>query len=104
MNITNGPKGLMQIDSVKLFGIDFGRPLDLGWIRIESVSLYYYLFLFLVVFLVCCGLALYVTGCSVTRVRVSVHTDCYLVAVGCDGQHPSPQKEKQYIRLYIPVV
>ena len=49
VNITNGPKGLMQIDSVKLFGIDFGRPLDLGWIRIESVSLYYYLFLFLVV-------------------------------------------------------
>jgi branched-chain amino acid transport system permease protein len=49
INITNGPKGLMRIDDVNLFGVDFGRPLDLGFVTIESVSLYYYLFLLMVI-------------------------------------------------------
>ena len=49
VNITNGPKGLMRIDDVNLFGVDFGRPLDLGFITVESVSLYYYLFLLMVI-------------------------------------------------------
>lgn len=46
-NITNGPKGLNQIDSVKLFGLDLGRPLNIGGFEIASVSMYYYLFLLL---------------------------------------------------------
>lgn len=49
-NITNGPKGLMQIEPVRWFGIDFSKALDLGFIRFESVSLYYYLFLLMVMF------------------------------------------------------
>ncbi len=49
INITNGPKGLNQIDSLKFFGIDLGRPLHVGGFEIASVSLYYYLFLVLVV-------------------------------------------------------
>ena len=49
VNITNGPKGLNQIDSLKFFGIDLGRPLTIGNFEIASVSLYYYLFLVLVV-------------------------------------------------------
>ena len=49
INITNGPKGLNQIDSLKFFGIDLGRPLHIGGYEIASVSLYYYLFLVLVV-------------------------------------------------------
>ncbi len=48
-NITNGPKGLNQIDSVKLFGLDLGKPLTIGGYEIASVSLYYYLFLALVI-------------------------------------------------------
>ena len=48
-NITNGPKGLNQIDSVKVFGLDLGKPLTIGGYEIASVSLYYYLFLFLVI-------------------------------------------------------
>ena len=48
VNITNGPKGLLQIDSIKFFGIDLGKPLMLGDYRVESVTLYYYLFLALV--------------------------------------------------------
>ena len=48
-NITNGPKGLNQIDSVKIFGLDLGKPLTIGGYEIASVSLYYYLFLALVI-------------------------------------------------------
>ncbi len=48
-NITNGPKGLNQIDSVKLFGLDLGKPLSVGGFELASVTLYYYLFLFLVI-------------------------------------------------------
>jgi branched-chain amino acid transport system permease protein len=49
VNITNGPKGVNQIDSVKLFGLDLGRSLKLGDFTLPSVTLYYYLFLALVV-------------------------------------------------------
>ena len=49
VNITNGPKGLNQIDSIKFFGLNLGRPLDIGSYTINSVTLYYYLFLALVV-------------------------------------------------------
>ncbi|MDN4592286.1 ABC transporter ATP-binding protein [Xenophilus aerolatus] len=49
-NITNGPKGITAIDSIKVFGLDLGRPLKLGDYTISSVSLYYYLFLVLVIF------------------------------------------------------
>ncbi len=50
VNITNGPKGLGQIDSIKFFGLDLGRPLHLGGFELASVSMYYYLFLVLVLF------------------------------------------------------
>ncbi len=50
INITNGPKGLNQIDSIKFFGLDLGKPLSFMGIEFASVSLYYYLFLVLVVF------------------------------------------------------
>ncbi len=49
INLTNGPKGIGQIDSVKIFGLDLGRRLELFGFDINSVTLYYYLFLVLVV-------------------------------------------------------
>ncbi|GAB2489693.1 MAG: ABC transporter permease subunit [Comamonas sp.] len=49
VNITNGPKGLGQIDSIKIFGLNLAKRLEIGSYTIESVSLYYYLFLSLVV-------------------------------------------------------
>jgi len=53
-NITNGPKGITSIDSIKFWGLDLGRPylLEIGDFsyRISSVTLYYYLFLALVIF------------------------------------------------------
>lgn len=48
-NITNGPKGISQIDSLHFFGLDLGKKLVLGSFEIASVTLYYYLFLVLVV-------------------------------------------------------
>ncbi|MBP8183478.1 MAG: ABC transporter ATP-binding protein [Rhodoferax sp.] len=48
INITNGPKGLGQIDSVHIFGLNFGKNQELFGVAINSVSMYYYLFLVLV--------------------------------------------------------
>ena len=50
VNITNGPKGLNEIDSVKLFGVDLGKSLNVGGYEVSSVTLYYFLFLVLVIF------------------------------------------------------
>ena len=47
-NITNGPKGLNQIDAIHFFGINLGKKLDVLGFEVASVSLYYYLFLALV--------------------------------------------------------
>ncbi len=49
VNITNGPKGLQQIDSIKMLGIDLGKPGELFGFEMSSVTKYYYLFLALVV-------------------------------------------------------
>ena len=49
VNITNGPKGLSQIDSLKIFGLDLGKTGELFGYEISSVTKYYYLFLLLVV-------------------------------------------------------
>ena len=51
INITNGPRGLDRIDGMSLFGLEFGKKLVISEnIVIPSVTLYYYLFLVLVVF------------------------------------------------------
>jgi branched-chain amino acid transport system permease protein len=57
INLTNGPKGISQIDGISFFGVSLNRSLDLGPITINSVSLYYYLFLALVVVSVIIGRA-----------------------------------------------
>jgi branched-chain amino acid transport system permease protein len=48
-NITNGPKGISQIDSLSFFGMSFGKKLTIAGFEFASVSLYYYLFLTLVI-------------------------------------------------------
>jgi len=48
INITNGPKGIGQIDSLHFFGLDLGKKLMIGDFEVASVTLYYYLFLTLV--------------------------------------------------------
>ena len=49
VNITNGPKGISQIDAFHIFGFDLSKKIVIGGFEVASVSLYYYLFLFLVV-------------------------------------------------------
>jgi len=49
VNITNGPKGLSQIDPIHFWSLNLGRPVTLFGYEIASVSLYYYLFLALVI-------------------------------------------------------
>jgi branched-chain amino acid transport system permease protein len=49
VNITNGPRGLDRIDSMNIGPLDFGKALMVGEFKIPSVTLYYYLFLVLVV-------------------------------------------------------
>jgi branched-chain amino acid transport system permease protein len=49
INITNGPKGINQIDSIKFFGLNLGKPVSFAGFEFASVTLYYYLFLTLVV-------------------------------------------------------
>ena len=49
VNITNGPLGPDRIDPMRMFGLNFGKPLDIGGFQVPSVTLYYWLFLVLVV-------------------------------------------------------
>jgi branched-chain amino acid transport system permease protein len=49
LNITNGPQGITLIDPVTIAGVNFARTLDLGFIKLQSVYLYYYLFLILTI-------------------------------------------------------
>jgi branched-chain amino acid transport system permease protein len=71
VNITNGPKGLGQIDSLHFFGLDLGKKLIIGEYEIASVSLYYYLFLSLVLvsILVCHRLELSRVGRAWMAIR-----------------------------------
>jgi len=48
VNITNGPKGIDMIDPISIFGWSLSKKLTIGEFEIASVSLYYYLFLALV--------------------------------------------------------
>jgi len=48
VNITNGPKGIDMIDSITIFGWSLSKKLNIGGFEVASVTLYYYLFLGLV--------------------------------------------------------
>ena len=52
VNITNGPRGISQIDPISIAGVSFGKPLELFGHSFPSVTLYYYLVLTLVIFTV----------------------------------------------------
>jgi branched-chain amino acid transport system permease protein len=52
VNVTNGPKGIDSIDSIRLFGLDLGRDHAVLGVEVHSVTAYYFLFLLLVAFAV----------------------------------------------------
>jgi branched-chain amino acid transport system permease protein len=49
LNLTNGPQGITRIDPINVGPISFARPVDLGFVTLPSVYLYYYLFLILAI-------------------------------------------------------
>jgi branched-chain amino acid transport system permease protein len=55
VNLTNGAKGIAQVDPVQLLGVNLGRTQELFGLRLPSVYLYYYLFaaLVLLILLAC---------------------------------------------------
>jgi branched-chain amino acid transport system permease protein len=71
VNITNGPKGIGQIDSLSFFGMSLGKKIEVMGLEVASVSLYYYLFLALVLFsvLVCHRLELSRVGRAWMAIR-----------------------------------
>ncbi len=48
-NITNGPKGLIGIDPITVFGYPLNRSVEIGGFQVASVTLYYYFFIALVI-------------------------------------------------------
>jgi branched-chain amino acid transport system permease protein len=48
VNITNGPKGIAQIDDIQIFSINLGKTQELFGFEFPKVTNYYYLFLALV--------------------------------------------------------
>src|SRR5712691_10241723 len=55
VNVTNGPKGLAQIDAFNFFGFDLGKTHEIFGFDIPPVTNHYYLFVAMVIFsvLVC---------------------------------------------------
>jgi branched-chain amino acid transport system permease protein len=49
VNITNGPRGVSQIDAMSIGPLNFAKTLHIADLEIPSVALYYYLFLALVI-------------------------------------------------------
>jgi branched-chain amino acid transport system permease protein len=49
VNITNGPKGLTGLDPVTIFGLNLGRSTEVFGFKLSSVTLYYYLFIVMVI-------------------------------------------------------
>ena len=50
VNVTNGPKGLAQIDDISIFGVNLGQTQHVFGIELPKVTNYYYLFLAIVIF------------------------------------------------------
>ena len=49
LNVTNGPRGIGQIDGIHFLGFEFSKSHEILGMNVQSVSMYYYLFLALVI-------------------------------------------------------
>ncbi len=58
INITNGPKGISTIDSIKLFGMDFGATTRIGDFAVAGLVKYYYLLMFMLIIVIILNLRL----------------------------------------------
>jgi branched-chain amino acid transport system permease protein len=86
INLTQGAKGLGQIDSINFFGIDLGKRLSLGSYELSSVTLYYYLFLVFTVLIVVISYRLQVS--RVGRAWMAIRDDEVAAeAMGVNTRH-----------------
>ncbi len=58
INLTNGPKGITAVDSVKLFGLDFSTSHEILGLKLSPVMMYYYLLVLMVILIVFISLRL----------------------------------------------
>jgi len=49
LNLTNGPKGITAIDPIQMFGINFAKTWDLGFLQVPGLYLVFYLFALLAI-------------------------------------------------------
>jgi branched-chain amino acid transport system permease protein len=52
INLTNGPKGISRIDSIQLWGMDFGATTRFGSFALDGLIKYYYLLLFILIIVI----------------------------------------------------
>ncbi|WP_246491032.1 branched-chain amino acid ABC transporter permease [Chitinivorax tropicus] len=52
INITNGPQGINNVGPIEIAGVNLHKPIDLGFITLQSTYLYYYLFLALAILII----------------------------------------------------
>src|SRR5256714_1330722 len=57
-NLTNGPKGITTIDSIKLFGLDFANTTRIGDIAMSGTIKYYYFLLAVLIVVIVVNLRL----------------------------------------------
>src|SRR5690349_3307949 len=57
-NLTNGPKGITTIDSIKFFGLDFGATTRIGELAVSGTIKYYYFLLAVMVVVIVVNLRL----------------------------------------------
>ena len=86
INITQGAKGLGQIDSISFLGLDLGKRLSLGSYELSSVTLYYYLFLAFTVLIVAISYRLQVS--RIGRAWMAIRDDEVAAeAMGVNTRH-----------------
>lgn len=86
INITQGAKGLGQIESISFLGLDLGKRLSLGGYELSSVTLYYYLFLAFTVLVVAVSYRLQVS--RIGRAWMAIRDDEVAAeAMGVNTRH-----------------
>ena len=73
INITNGPKGISTIDSIKLFGMDFGTSSSVGSVVVSSTIKYY--FFLLAILLVVIGINFRLQNSRIGRAWEAIRED-----------------------------
>ena len=86
VNITNGPKGISSIEPIHIGPLNLGESLQIGGFTLYSVTLYYYLFLAVVVLAVVISLRLH--DSRLGRAWVAIREDEIAAKAVADPHQP----------------